>query len=115
MYDHGIDEDMKLSVKRGAHWMDENHPGWAKKIDFATLNMSSCNSCVIGQAVQDTFYTVCFEGAKGWDKELFGEEWDSYHGFDIRDDIRDDPYDSYRVAFRNLEVVWTEEVLKRLG
>lgn len=111
MYDHGIDEDMKLCVKRGAHWMDENHPGWAEKIDFNTLDMSSCALCIIGQAVQDTFHNVAFEGAKGWDKDLFGEEWDSYHGFDIRYD----PYTSHRLQFRNLEIVWTEEVLKRLG
>jgi hypothetical protein len=36
-------------VQNGAKWLDENHPGWASRIDVSVLDIGSCDSCVLGQ------------------------------------------------------------------
>lgn len=41
--------DGKAMVNRCATWLDKAHPGWHKKIDIPTLDISSCCNCVLGQ------------------------------------------------------------------
>lgn len=36
-------------VKLGEAWLDQHYPGWYKAIDLGTLELSSCNLCVLGQ------------------------------------------------------------------
>lgn len=36
-------------VTRGAALLDQKRPGWAGRIDIATLRISSCQACVVGQ------------------------------------------------------------------
>lgn len=37
------------AVRRGAEWLDENHPGWEARIDLTKLNLRNCTSCIVGQ------------------------------------------------------------------
>ena len=43
---------MKLpkNVERGAELLDREKPGWERKIDVETLDLSSCSECILGQA-----------------------------------------------------------------
>jgi hypothetical protein len=41
-------------VLRGLKLLDKKMPGWADKIDLATLEMESCDWCVIGQLFGQT-------------------------------------------------------------
>ena len=36
-------------VKQAAKFLDENHPGWHKKIDTAKLFLKSPYNCILGQ------------------------------------------------------------------
>lgn len=36
-------------VKRGARLLDEKVPGWAGKVNVERLDMTDCESCVVGQ------------------------------------------------------------------
>lgn len=40
------------NVVRGAEFLDENLPGWEKKIDLETLDLSSTCGCVLGQQLR---------------------------------------------------------------
>lgn len=37
------------AARKGARWLDKNHPGWAQKIDIRTLQMRNGYQCVLGQ------------------------------------------------------------------
>ena len=45
-------------VARGAAYMDENYPGWERKINLEILNVASPNSCICGQAVWGVGYST---------------------------------------------------------
>jgi hypothetical protein len=44
---------MKLTVEErvanGARWLDENFPGWEKRINIKTLDLENGQSCICGQ------------------------------------------------------------------
>jgi len=40
-------------IERGAALLDDKVPGWQDKIDLATLDMSNCANCVVGQVYGD--------------------------------------------------------------
>lgn len=37
------------AVAKAATYLDENHPGWAAKIDTAKLNIADFRSCILAQ------------------------------------------------------------------
>jgi hypothetical protein len=41
--------DTATRVARGAAWLDTKYPGWFASIDLATLEISDCRMCVLGQ------------------------------------------------------------------
>lgn len=41
--------DVVERVARGAEWLDEVKPGWAKLTDLGTLDLRSSSNCVMGQ------------------------------------------------------------------
>lgn len=41
--------ELLLRVEAGVALLDEKYPGWECAIDLATLRLSSCTSCVLGQ------------------------------------------------------------------
>lgn len=42
-------DTIEIRVARGAKWLDVKYPGWWQVIDLGTLELSSCNRCVLGQ------------------------------------------------------------------
>lgn len=112
-----IDEEMILSVKRGAYWMDEHHPGWARLIELNSLNMGNCDYCIIGQAVIGGYWKGLAEGSGCENPHVeTASVWAIDHGFDspIRANAtwNNDPMAE---SYHQLEILWTEEVRNRLG
>lgn len=48
-------------VRAGAAWLDANHPGWVERIDLASLDLSDCQQCILGQTFGDYFDAPIFE------------------------------------------------------
>lgn len=116
-----MNEDAVLAVKRGAYWLDENHPGWVRKINLASLDMKLCNTCVIGQAVGDYYDTIRGAVTADHDDSIGADEWAVENGFCSPGVYGPEvgSYRSYREVddayYGALETLWTEEVRKRLG
>lgn len=112
-------EDMKLAVKHGSYWLDENYPGWAQKIDVTNLHMRYCTTCVIGQAVMHKGYTEVVREAAGDFED--NQAWAVDNGFDIYTSdllspgFRNDYNEIMNSRYDTLETLWTEEVKNRLG
>lgn len=110
-----ISEDAKFAVKQGIYWLDEHHPNWATRIDLDRLMMSSCASCVIGQAVGDYSKTTG-DAVSSYPGSQEAVIWAVEHGFESPTVAH------YTMAggkptytFMDLETLWTKEVLERLG
>lgn len=106
-------EDDALAVKRGAYWLDEEHPGWAEEINFDTFAMDNCQECIIGQAVGTYFQTI--EKASGGyseDDHYHSDDWAIDHGFNIP--WGDFSFEQEQEYYSHLEVLWTEQVRDRL-
>lgn len=101
-----MSEDMRLAVKRGAHWLDENYPGWALKINLNNFSMLSCERCVVGQAIGDYSLTIynAASGSELWDIDSW--HWAVNNGFDAPG-LEESQY-------MELEILWTEQVKERL-
>lgn len=97
--DNFITEETRLTVKRGAVWMDQNYPGWAQRINLSNLDMGDCEACIIGQTIgtYDNF-------------EPEGFSWAVDHGFDVGAAAS---IETIILAYSNLESCWTEEVHNR--
>lgn len=118
--DNETREYLETAVRNGAAWLDENHPGWETKIDLSELNMVSCSSCVIGQAVGDYYQTISNAAA---DVDMYDETWSADNGFcspSFDYDYKTDP-GGYLLEqkeseyYRGLEERWTEEVKDRFN
>lgn len=120
-----ITEDMKLAVRKGTQWLNENHPGWESRIDTSNLHMDDCDTCIIGQAVMDKGYWAVLEEASG--TSGFSDEsmnWAIEHGFDAnKSNLNGDTwYDRHfqltplaSQRYYALETLWTDVVRERLG
>jgi hypothetical protein len=60
-------------VARGAAWLDVHERGWERRVDLATLSLTSDCRCVLGQVRGD--YHVSVEGER---PEFY---WALAHGF----------------------------------
>lgn len=114
-------QEVRETVKDGAAWLDENHPGWETRLDLSELAMNNCDRCVIGQAVGD-YYDVTMEASIGddlYDSTL----WAIEHGFQAPDEMyydeEEDEWfdDDQKIAryYAILEDLWTEEVKDRFN
>ena len=103
-----IPEHVRLAVKHGANWLDENYPDWVEKINLYDLDMGDCQNCMIGQVVGD--YNDIVRGDYGPQGKTV--EWAQEHGFEVNDF---DDMDSIYSEYVQLETVWSEEVRNRLG
>lgn len=107
-----IDEKMLLAVHSGAIWLDNNYPDWVNKIDLSKLNMNNCTNCVIGQAVGDYYQTISrAAGEAGSDYDNASYNWSLENGFCGPYITQEEELDYYK----NLEILWTVEVKKRLS
>src|ERR1700745_2441842 len=110
------DEDLKLAVKHGAYWMDVNYPEWAEAIDLQRLNMFSCRSCIVGQAVGSYYKTIQRAAYAEGITEDEGFQWARDHGFQAPSfGVYITPEDlASRVAeekdyYSKLEALWPDE------
>lgn len=108
-----INEDSQLAVKRGACYMDENHPGWASKINFDLFDMSNCQQCVVGQAI-GKYGDAIAQASGSWAYSSEGSDWAIGHGFDVTAKAFDESENGVN-AYIELETLWTEQVRERLS
>lgn len=109
-------EDLKLAVKNGAYWLDENHPGWASKIELENLEMDDCENCIVGQAIGE--YSSTCRLAAGVDSYAGRMVWSVANGFDVPEAImkgEDISLDRMYEQYRTLETLWTDQVQDRLN
>lgn len=85
--DGEITSESVTRVMTGVEWLDQVHPGWERKIDVSTLDITDACSCVIGQVTGtwDSFRVVV--------RSVFGEvgstdwhNWIGQHGFSFAED-----------------------------
>lgn len=58
-------EPMAVRVRRGAKWLDEAEPGWARRVRVAELDMIECDRCVLGQ-LYGNFWSRLRETGRSW-------------------------------------------------
>lgn len=110
------EEDLRLAVKNGTYWLDENVPGWRMLADVNTLEMSSGCSCVLGQVFRNDFEMVQEYDGFGYgvtlatgllDNNSADERsaWASENGFDIENGGSGDEW-------AVLAGLWREEIAR---
>lgn len=72
-------------VKFGAHWLDEQMPGWERKVSLADLDVSSSCSCVMGQLV----CAVADEIGESHPESPYDEIDDDMCGYEVADTLSD--------------------------
>ena len=45
-------------IEKGIKWLDKNEPGWFKKINLKTLDLSDGKKCIVGQTFKGFFTKV---------------------------------------------------------
>lgn len=55
---HKAYEVLEANVRQGEQWLDENHPGWYKKIDLSDLDMENGHKCICGWVFKDKVGTI---------------------------------------------------------
>lgn len=97
---------IKLAAK-GAALLDERYPNWENEIELAKLNMSSIDSCVLGQVYGDYL-----AGLQELDLDLDGRNASSY-GFDL-DLIALEQIDDTILRRAQLNQAWLDQIRNRL-
>lgn len=91
---------LRRRVLRGAELLDEQHAGWALKIDTAKLDLGCCYQCILGQ--------------------LYGVFSDGLVALNLEDDDADADYtdlglDGEKVEmYPILDELWKEQIQQRL-
>lgn len=100
---------IEARVARGAAWLDENEPGWERRIDLAKLNLGDGCRCVIGQVMQEGDYAATMRRLRRGDPHSC--VWPVAHGFNV--DLEDD---GFRYAlYRALDEAWTALLKERFA
>jgi len=90
------------TVDRGAELLDQEAPGWEKKIDLDTLDLASSSCCVLGQVYRVNQNPAFFRGIR-----KLGLAWGDgpRYGFMVWGPGR----------WENLTEAWRREIRRRLG
>ncbi len=84
-------------VANGAALLDEHLPGWHERIDLDTLDISSCDKCMLGQLF----------GRYGIGKDALGLKTGDNHGFAL-------PYSMFdSLNWGVLDKAWADEIGSR--
>lgn len=94
------------AITRGMAWLDEQHPGWERKIDLEKLNLIECRSCVLGQLTGDYFMELyrLFP-----DRDDDPDQWAKEHGFSAG------PPGTGREYYPPLTLAWKAAITQRLA
>ncbi len=106
-----MDESIRLAVKTGINFLDDQCPGWEVLIDLNNLNMGLSDRCIIGQVIDNPDAFVEDIVSDGNDFET----WAIEHGFDTPPfySLGDINRSKMRAYYRDLEALWADEVLRR--
>jgi hypothetical protein len=92
-------------VATGAKFMDEMYPSWTRRIDMESLDLSSCERCVMGQLFGD-FHVWRRSTSAGEDQLLsMGFAAESEGG----------PDEDMDAEYRDLTAAWLTEIKARLA
>ena len=97
--------DLQKRVELGIKYLNKNVKGWLKKIDLGQLNLSSRESCVLGQSFGDFWDKVVDEDEKPGKKQLSFEQARKY-GFILNEHENSNGWYDY------LTRVWYVEIFK---
>ena len=93
-------------VANGVRLLDEKLPGWEKRVNLTTLEISSCKKCVLGQ-VFGYFSTGI----------LSTTVLAANHGFGCCESLGDGPFSQFHprreAAFAALTAEWKRVILER--
>lgn len=104
-----------VRAKAGALLLDLLQPGWADRIDTESLDLASCQVCVLGQLFGEYEYGAAkvfamrFEGLDNVRSEREKAAGDA--GFCV---AREVSYDDSGPAYRRLTAAWKREIDKRV-
>lgn len=110
-------DSFQRKVARGARLLDEEYPGWHKKVDSESLLMQDGNACILGQTFKDAVGTYDDDGYDAGRKalELSEDEKADFNVFAYGFDALDaGPYGSSRDAYDKLAFHWRGQIGKRL-
>jgi len=72
-------ETVEARVARGAEWLDEQEPGWERRIDLAALDLEDGCRCVLGHVFNDAAIvasvTADYIGGYQWALRHFEKPW----------------------------------------
>jgi hypothetical protein len=100
-----IAQPYQQDVAKGAAWLDENRPGWEFKLDLAELNLSSAQTCVLGQIDGNFWESLSKMHRDGDDGAQFEISWAAERGFFVITDEMDEAtraYNQLTDAWRDL-------------
>ena len=99
-------EELYPNVQNGALMLDENEPEWWREINLSTLDISSSEYCICGQAFQmramETDYTQGYDWATSELKPVV-EHGAEFFGFCADKGIE----------YQMLDYLWTQEIKYR--
>lgn len=92
-------EDQRLAAERGADLLDERMPGWAEKIDPATLDIKSGYACILAQLKTGGSELLADDKHMG-DFGFFDPDW---------------YWDGGDVIAQAAQVAWLEQIAERVS
>lgn len=99
----------------GAALLDQECPGWERRVDLETLDLGSIYCCILGQVFDsevDNGWNVGTHALGiGWDQMGPSRRVQEYFGFEM---TYDEYTQDYARALSGLENAWSSEVLTRL-
>jgi len=93
----------ETEVTKGAAWLDQNAPGWYDKADINTLDMSVCDTCILGAVF----------GAKSSFTLNADMTFAVEHGFSLWLAHNQDNRKENERKYRLLAATWIREILRR--
>lgn len=101
--------ELAENVARGAQLLDTRVPNWFNTLDLDTLDLYSCDACVIGQ-----LYTEFADGISALTGSHDFRERSAFattHGFDLFREARSER--AVYAGFKVLRDLWVTEILTR--
>jgi hypothetical protein len=90
--------------------LDENVPGWERRVDLRTLDLSSCTECVVGQlyGAQETDFVQGGNQTLLTGYRALGVDVPERYGFALT-------FKNWRVTYGGLTRAWKRQIKRRLA
>lgn len=93
---------LPAAVNRGAAYLDENDPGWYRRVKLTKLDMRSTCDCVLGQLDGGIYVAVAKRGLTWEQAGRLGFDGPAGCGLDVVDELYD-----------RLDVLWRDAIRQR--